>query len=125
MRRIVETADRLHEDPDRDRDQREAVRERGEDLGSPEAEAPLRSRRPSRQPGRAERERERRGVPEHVARVRQQRQAAGQKPADDLGDRVGDGQGEDEPERAPAAGSVRVRHFGASISIGPLKSLYR
>jgi hypothetical protein len=63
-----------------------------------------------------------------VARIREQRQAAGQETAGDLGPCVADGQDEDEPERAPAAGSVRVdarvRHFfGALIVNRPLKSL--
>ena len=84
---------------------------------------------PGREPGRAERERERRGVAEHVARVREQRQAAGQEPADDLGPRVGDGQGKNEPERSPAAGPVRVvvrvRHLRRLDRDRPLKSLYR
>ena len=128
VRRIIQSAERFHEHPDRDRDQREAVRERGKDLGSPEAEAPLRSRGPRREPSRAERERERCGVAEHVACIREQRQAAGQEPADDLGARVGDGQGKDEPERAPAADPVRVvvrvlHFFGGLIENRPLKSL--
>ena len=56
LERIAEALDRLDDDPDRDRDERDAVRERGEDLRAPVAEAPLGRRRPRAEPGREQRE---------------------------------------------------------------------
>ena len=53
LRRVVETPDRLDEDPDRDRDEQETVHERGEDLGALKAEAPVGSGRTRREPGGA------------------------------------------------------------------------
>ena len=123
-RRVVEPPDRLDEDPDRDRHQRDTVCERGEDLGAPVAEAPLGSGRPGREPGGGERQTERRHVAEHVARVGKESEAAGQQPADELDDRVGGGQGEDDGERAGAAASMGmvVRHLrvGGVIESGLL-----
>ena len=53
---IAEPHGRLDEDPDRERDEHDAVRERGEHLRALEAVAALRRRRLRREPGRDERE---------------------------------------------------------------------
>ena len=68
-RRVGEASRGLDEDPDGDDDQEDAVRERGEDLRAPIAEAPLWGRRTSGEPRREQRECERRRVRQHVAGV--------------------------------------------------------
>ena len=91
----------------------DAVRERGEDLRALEAEGALRRRRLRREPGRDERDRERDVVREHVHRVREEREAAGEHAADDLDDRVRRGEGERERERAAAL------HPSVVVSVAP------
>ena len=78
VRRVGEAPRSLHEDPDRDDDEQDAVRERGEDLRPPVAEAPLGRRRPPGKPGREQRERKRGRVGEHVARVGEHGQRVGE-----------------------------------------------
>ena len=74
VRRVPEAADCLPDDPAGDQDEREAVHERGEDLGPLEAEAPARRRRSRGERQRNEREPDREGVGEHVPRVREKRE---------------------------------------------------
>ncbi len=101
LTRVVEPPDRLHEDPDRDRDERDAVCERGENLGAVQAEGALRSRRALRQPDGEEREAERHRIREHVPRVRKQGKASGENATDDLGDQEGRRQDEYKSQSAP------------------------
>ncbi len=63
-----------------------------------------------------------------MPRIGEEGETAGQEPADDLGDRVGDGQGKDERERARAPRAVAVAvvahlRTGGLIETPPLKSL--
>ena len=57
VRRVGEAAYSFHEDPDCDDDEKDAVRERSEDLRAAVAEAPLWRGRPRGEPGREQRER--------------------------------------------------------------------
>ena len=95
----------LDEDPDRKRDEDDAVRECRQDLGALVAEAPFRRTWPAGEPNGHERQRERGVVGEHVRGVRQQREAAGEQAADDLDRREGKCQAEDDRQRAAIAGS--------------------
>jgi hypothetical protein len=95
--RVVEPADGLDEDPDGDHCEGDAVRERGEDLRPPVAEAPLGGRGPTREPRGDERERQRGRVAEHVPGVGEQRKASREPSADDLAQRVRAGKPEDDP----------------------------
>ena len=61
----------LHEDPDRERDEHDAVRERGEDLGTLEPVATLRRGGLRGEPRGHERDSERDVVGQHVHRVRE------------------------------------------------------
>ena len=129
--RVAEPVDRLDEDPDGDRDEQDAVRERGEDLRAVEAEAPLRGRRPPRRPRREEREREPARVGGHVPRVREQRERVGERAGDDLDDAEGDDQRERQrertrPGRAGSAVVVPVRvQAGATPRSRPAPSSRR
>src|SRR5436190_9433128 len=82
---------RLDRDADRDRQQRGAVHEGGEDLESQQSEGALRRGGALRQVGDTERESERSDIGEHVAGVREQRQRV----------------------RHPAAHRLREHHDGA------------
>ena len=82
--RVGEAPDRRDHDRDRDRDQREAVGERREHLGALEAERPPRAGGPRRHRGREQPQRDRADVGEHVAGVGEQRERAGDDPADGL-----------------------------------------
>ena len=73
---IAKAHDRLDEDPDRERDEQDAVRERRQHLGALVAERSLGRRRLRGEPGRHESERERDVVGEHVHRVGEEREAA-------------------------------------------------
>src|SRR5829696_993979 len=98
LRRLPQAREGLHEDPDRDRYQRHPVRQGRKYLGPFVAEAPLRRLWPTGEPGREERNPEREVVREHVTRVSEQREAAGEQAADDLGHREARCQGERDPE---------------------------
>ncbi len=97
---VAQPRRRLHEDPDRERDQEHAVGERGENLRALVAVRPLGRGRLGREPRGDERETERDVVREHVHRVREQGEAPRVEAADDLDGRVRRGQGECDGERA-------------------------
>lgn len=103
LRWIAKAIGRLDEDPDRDRDESDAIDERGENLCTFETEAALRRRRPPGEPDREEREGDRPRVGEHVTCVGEKSEAAGQQAADRFGRRVGVGQSERQPKRARVA----------------------
>ncbi len=113
VRRVAEALERLVEDPDRECDERDPVRERCQDLRALVPVRPLRRRGTIREPDREERERERDVVGEHVHRVREQREAAREHAADDFGNGVRGRDRECEGERVSAPRSsviVRVGH---------------
>ena len=87
LRRVVEALDRLPDDPRAHQHERQAVDERREDLRPLEAEAATWARRALGQGQRDEREPDRDDVRDHVAGVREQREAAREHAADDLDDR--------------------------------------
>ena len=93
-------ADRRVDDQEPDHHERDSVRLRGEDLRAREPERPPAAGRQGRCPGCEEREPERRGVGQHVARVREQGEGAGHDPEHDLGDHEGDEQPERQGEDA-------------------------
>ena len=76
-RRVGEPPDRRPDDPAAEQDEHERVRERCEHLGAAPAEAPLRGRRPLREPGGEEGKPERERVRDHVRRVCEERQRIG------------------------------------------------
>ena len=108
VRWVGEAPRSLHEDPDRDDDEQDAVRERREDLGPPVAEAPLRRRRPPGEPGREQGERQRGGVGEHVPGVGQDGQRVGEQPDDDLHDEEARDERQRDRERLPVGAQPRV-----------------
>ena len=108
LRRVREAPRSLHEDPDRDDDEQDAVRERGEDLRPPVAEASLGRRRPPGEPGREQRERERGGVGEHVAGVCEHGQRVGEQPHDDLHDHEAGDERQRNRERPAVGAQPRV-----------------
>ena len=105
---VGEAARSLHEDPDRDDDEQDAVRERREDLRPPVAEAPLRRRRPPGEPGGKQGERQRGGVGEHVPRVGQDGQRVGEQPDDDLHDEEARDERQRDRERLPVGAQPRL-----------------
>ena len=98
-RRVDEAAHALNKDEHAYRKQDRGLSGCGEDLGAAVAPGSLWRRRTARERRRDDRQGEPGDVGEHVAGVRQQRQAAGDERADDLehqdgrGDRQNDGQG--------------------------------
>ena len=113
LRRVAKTLERFVEDPDRECDERDPVRERCQHLGALVAVRPLGRGRTIREPDREERQRERDVVGEHVHRVGEQRKAAREQAADDFGNGVRGRDRECEGERVPAPRSsviVRVGH---------------
>ena len=86
----------LVHDPDPDERERDPVRERREDLHAPEAERPAPAGGTSGHRGRDEREPKRGRVSEHVPRVGEQGERAGDDPDRDLGNQ----QAGDERERS-------------------------
>ncbi len=86
-------------------EQRRAVDLRGQDLGAPEAEREAPAGRARGQPRGDQRERQRAGVGEHVGRVGEQRQRAG----DHARHHLGDHEGEDQPEGDREPAPVRIR----------------
>jgi hypothetical protein len=105
----VEPPERLDEDPDPERHQRQAVDERREDLRAREAEAAAQRRRPGGEPGREQREGERRRVRAHVRRVREESEAAREPAAHRLDDPVTEREREHRSEHAqPLAGPARL-----------------
>ncbi len=97
----------LVEDPDRERHQRDPVRERRQDLRTFEPVRSLRCRRPFGEPDGKEGERERDVVGEHVHRVGQEGQASGREPADHLHHGV-DGRDRECERECSAAAAPRV-----------------
>ena len=109
--RVDEAAHRCVDDHDADHEQRDPVHMGGENLQTSEAERPAPARRPAGQREGAEREGERRGVGEHVARVREQRQRAGDHAEHDLARHQAEDQPERDHQRSPRGGvGVRVAH---------------
>ena len=106
--RVGEAPRGLHEDPDGDDDEQDAVRERREDLGPPVAEAPLRRRRPTGEPGREQRERQRRCIGEHVPGVGEHRQRVGDQADDDLHDEEARNERKCDRERLPVGAQAGV-----------------
>ena len=101
----AEPLDRLPADPPGEDEERADVDLRGEHLRAPVAERPLVVRRARREVGGDERDAERAGVGEHVARVRDEGEGARDDPADGLGDH--DGRREREGPREPAQARAR------------------
>ena len=120
VRRVAKPLERLVEDPDRERDERDAVRERCQHLRPLVAVGSLRARGSAGEPDGEEGKRERDVVGQHVHRVCEQCQAAGDEPADDLGDRVESGDRECERECAATAGP-RVRVVVTHIRVLPAR----
>ena len=116
--RVAEAHPGLDEDPDRDRDQGDAVEERREDLGAAVAEGAARAPGAAGEPGGEQGDAEREAVGEHVRGVGEQRQAARDQAADDLGDEEERGQREDELQRALGAGAVEVDRVRVVVSAG-------
>jgi hypothetical protein len=117
LRRVVEPADRGVEDPDRERDERDAVCERDQHLGALVAVRTLGRRGLSGEPDGDEREADRDVVGEHVHGVREQGEASRQHPADELHERVCGGEDERHAERSAArcaAVVVGMRHAKGS-----------
>ena len=114
LARVLQPADGLDEDPDRDRDERDAVRKRCKDLGALEPERALRRSRALRKPDGEEREAERHRVGQHVSRVRQEGETSGEEAADDLGDEERRGEDEGEAERALGPLARMVVRMGMS-----------
>ena len=112
--RVAEAAPGLDEDPDRDRDERDAVEERGEDLRPPVAERLRRAAGPGREPRREQRDPQRENVGEHVRGVGEQRQAAGDQAADDLGDEERRGEDEDGLQCAGGPGACVIVAVGVA-----------
>ena len=118
--RIGEPPGRLPDDPGAEDDEDERVRECGQHLGAPPAEAPLRRCRPVREPRREEGEPERERVREHVRRVGEQRERPGHEP----GEHLDSGEPEHERERrrqGPLLSAVSV-HVG---TVAPRSSTRR
>jgi predicted ester cyclase len=105
LRWIGEPAPGLDEDPDREGDEDDAVHQRRQDLGALVAEAPFRRARPSGEPHGNQRECQREVVREHVCRVGEEREAAGEQTADELDRREGQCEAEDDCENAAIPGS--------------------
>ena len=100
--RVAKPHHRLHEDPDRERDEQHAVHERGENLHALVAVGALGRRRLGREPGGEEREPESHVVGEHVDCVREQREALRVEAADHLDHGVRRGQEKSGRERTAA-----------------------
>jgi len=113
--RLAVAAVGLDEDADADHDQRQAVHERGEDLGPPPAERPRPSCRQPRGPRSAEGERDRRPVGDVVHRVGDQGEAVEPDPCDDLDEPVGDGQAERDRERPCRSRPVARMRVGMRV----------
>ncbi len=99
--RVGEPPDRRPDDPAAEHDEHERVRQGGEHLGAAPAEAPLRRRRPHREPGGEEGQPERERVRDHVRRVGEERQRIGGHPDDGLDAREGRHEGQCDCERPP------------------------
>jgi hypothetical protein len=84
--RRQQAADRLDRNPAHDRDQRDAIDERRQHLEAVVAVGAARVVLPPADPERGPGERQRGGVGQHVAGVREQRQRARGDPPHDLGD---------------------------------------
>ena len=95
VRRVDQAPDRRVDDPGAEHEQRDPVHLGGEDLGAAEAERPRPARRSGRETRGDERDRERGRVGEHVPRVGEQGERAGDDPRGDLGRH----QAEDQRER--------------------------
>ena len=106
--RVGEPVDRRDRDDDRDDHEGEAVRQRGQDLASLEAECPLRSRGAGGQGGGQQAEGDRADVGEHVAGVGEERQRSGQKPADGGGNQHRQVDRQRQPHPPAAVGAARV-----------------
>ena len=114
-RRVREPPDRRADDPHAEGNEHQRVRERGEHLRPPPAEAPLGVAGRLREPGGEEREPERERVREHVRRVGEQRQRPGGEPRDHLHPGESEHERERDRQRPPRstvrvhAGTVRAR----------------
>ena len=84
-----------------------ALNERGEDLRPPEPEAAVRRRRPAREEHRSGGDAERDDVREVVARVGEQREAAGEDRGDRLEERVRGVEDERDRQRPQRAAAPR------------------
>ncbi len=115
VRRVAKALERLVEDPDRECDERDPVRERCQHLGPLVAVRPLGRRRTIREPDGEERQRERDVVGEHVHRVREQCEAAREQAADDFGNGVRGRDRECEGERVSAPRSSVIVHVGHGV----------
>ena len=111
--RVGEAPRGLHEDPDGDDDEQDAVGQRRKDLGPPVTEAPLRRRRPARQPGREQRERKRCRIGEHVPGVGEHRQGIGDQAHDDLHHEEARNERQCDRERLPVGAQS-----GALVAVG-------
>ena len=118
--RVGEPPDRLPDDPGAEDDEDERVRERGQHLGPPPAEAALGRRRAVREPGREEGEPERERIREHVRRVGEQRERPGHEP----GGRLDSGEAEHEHEgrrqRPFLSGRARARRHRSAARLTDL-----
>ena len=82
--RVVPALHGLDDHPDGERAEQQGVGQGREDLGALEAEGRRLVRRPGRQPGRDEGDRDAGGVGEHVPGVGEERERPGDEAADDL-----------------------------------------
>ena len=101
VRRRDEAPHRGVDDPEADEDERDAVRERGQNLDAPKAERPAPARRAPRDRGGDKRERKRGRVREHVPGVGEQRERARDDPDRDLGDEQADDEREGSRQHPP------------------------
>ena len=126
--RVGEASRGLHEDPDRHDDEQDPVRQRRQNLGPPVAEAPLRRRRPARQPGREQRERKRCCIGEHVPGVGEHRQGVGDQAHDDLDDEEARNERQSDRERLPVGAQpgvfVAVGVHGVRLQLPAEQPLY-
>ncbi len=109
IRRVDQPADALEDDQRPEQQQRDPVDLGGEDLGPSHPVGEAAGRRPLGQPQRGQRQPDRNGVREHVARVGDQRQGGAHDPRHELGHHEAD----DQRERAGEAPRVGVREVVA------------
>ena len=103
----------LEQDQQREHEQRHAVGLGREDLDALEAVGHHALRRARGEPDRHQRERDRSRVGEHVPRVREQRERAGEQPGDDLDEH----ESEDQRERDCELAAVGVRRDAVRVSL--------
>jgi len=95
---------------------------RREDLDAPEAERPAPARGARGDRGRNERERKRGCVREHVPRVGEQRERAGDDPDRDLGDEQADNEGKRSRQHPPVRPVVMLVARHVSIVAASLEA---